>query len=71
MQKSFEENSRSYNRDRTQLMGTSVWGSQDDELIDSGPSQEPVSDIRKDQQRMLESMCERLCEIISHHLFDF
>ncbi|KAI4467304.1 hypothetical protein MML48_2g00017585 [Holotrichia oblita] len=50
MQKSLEENSRNYNRDRTQLMGTSVWGTQDEELIDSSPSQESVLDIRRDQQ---------------------
>lgn len=55
MQKMFEENSRNYNRDRTQLMGNSVWGMQDDELIDSGPSRESVSDIRDEQQKMLES----------------
>ncbi|KAI4469861.1 syntaxin [Holotrichia oblita] len=65
MQKSFEENSRNYNRDRTQLMGTSVWGTQDEELIDSGPSQESVSDIRRDQQRMLDNQ-ERGLENLSN-----
>ncbi|GJQ77023.1 putative syntaxin 8 [Trypoxylus dichotomus] len=65
MNKLFEENSRNYNRDRTQLMGTSVWGSQDDELLDSSLPQESVSDIRKDQQRMLENQ-ERGLENLSN-----
>ncbi|KRT85797.1 hypothetical protein AMK59_1344, partial [Oryctes borbonicus] len=65
MQKLFEENSRNYNRDRTQLMGTSVWGSQDDELIGQGRSQETVSDIRNDQHKMLENQ-ERGLENLSN-----
>lgn len=70
MQKMFDDDNRSYSKDRMNLMGASAWGNQDDDLLESGPStKESVGAIREQRKQLLEGRKRKIVQNCQFYLF--
>ncbi|XP_022909509.1 syntaxin-8 [Onthophagus taurus] len=54
MQKVFDDDNRSFNRDRINLLGASTWGSDDEQLLGASSTEKTVGELKTDQKTMLE-----------------